>query len=109
MKEKVRTTITFKKGVRVQRVQPVVMAIISEMRYVFEEFELPQLVVTAISDGEHMPGSKHFSGEAVDFRVWNIPEKIRPFVFRAMQERFGEHYDCIWHKRSHYHVEHDPK
>lgn len=101
--------ITFKGSVEVTKVSPVVFAIITSTHHVYTAAGVKELVVTSISDGEHMPTSKHYSGEAVDFRIWNIPEDKREGIFNALVAMLGDAYDCVWHKRSHFHIEYDPK
>jgi hypothetical protein len=54
-------------------------------------FDLP-VVITAGRDGLHSPGSKHHSGDAVDLRVKDLPDKWRAahlLVLSTLSDRFG--------------------
>ena len=65
--------------------------------------------ITAIFDGKHMSGSKHYTGEAFDIRIKYYPkEKVKAFV-DALKLNLGDDYDVVLHEGSHIHIEYDPK
>ena len=39
-----------------------------------------ELTITAILDGEHMDGSKHYDGDAFDQRTWFISNKVKEYI-----------------------------
>lgn len=72
-------------------------------------------VVTSGLDGKHKTGSKHYSGEAFDFRINHYlkdgkidTEMVNLIVFELRKE-LGKDYDVVLHKGSHIHIEFDPK
>ena len=65
-----------------------------------------RLVVTSAADGKHMQGSLHYSGEALDLRIWNLPTPAQ--VAERLQQKLGLDYDVVHHEGSHIHVEFDP-
>ena len=65
------------------------------------------VVITSGTDGTHMKGSKHYTGEALDMRTRNFPEgQLKPFMDR-LQTRLGEDYQLIL-EVDHLHIEYDP-
>lgn len=61
-------------------------------------------VVTSTTGDVHMVGSKHYTGEAVDFR---IPGGDRKATIRKLKSELGEDYDIV-DEIDHFHVEYDP-
>jgi hypothetical protein len=66
------------------------------------------LVVTSGTDGKHMKGSKHYTGEALDIRRSNIASERVSMVCELLRARLGKNYDVVL-ERTHIHVEYDPK
>ena len=66
------------------------------------------LVITSGGDGEHMKGSKHYTGEALDFRTHDVPHGYLEHVENAARAALGEQFDVVAHD-DHLHVEFDPK
>lgn len=65
------------------------------------------LVITSANDGKHMKGSKHYSGEALDLRIWNLMGD-EAAVTAELQKELGPDYDVVLEK-DHIHLEYDPK
>ena len=64
--------------------------------------------VTSGVDGTHMAQSKHYSGDAIDFRTRDVdPVKLRAMI-TTVRSRLGSDYDVI-PETDHLHVEYDPK
>jgi len=63
-------------------------------------------VVTSAKDGKHKTGSKHYDGEALDFRIWHFDDASR--AAEKLQTRLGKDYDVVLEK-THIHAEYDPK
>lgn len=66
------------------------------------------IIITSGTDGKHMTGSKHYTGEAVDIRSRNMTPLQRDYFVKALQERLGLDYQVIVEK-DHIHCEYDPK
>lgn len=53
-------------------------------------------VITSANDSRHMPGSKHYSGRALDFRTKHIDRGAGPIQFRDMlTQALGPQYTVI--------------
>lgn len=67
-----------------------------------------EIVITSGTDGSHMVGSKHYSGEALDVRISNFPNKEAVATFaRLLRLRLGGDYDVVI-EADHLHIEYDP-
>jgi hypothetical protein len=62
-------------------------------------------VVTSANDGQHMDGSKHYDDQALDLRVWHLPDPAH--TARRLQRTLGEDYDVVY-EDTHIHAEYDP-
>ena len=67
-----------------------------------------ELMVTSARDGSHMPGSKHYCGDAVDLRTSYFGNEQTLAVWRELSDALGKDYDVVLHP-THIHVEWDPK
>jgi len=67
-----------------------------------------EVTITAGTDGKHMTGSKHYTGEAVDIRTSSFasPQELDAFVMH-LEGRLPTGYHVI-RERDHLHVEFDP-
>jgi hypothetical protein len=65
-----------------------------------------ELVVTSALDGTHSPGSLHYYGYALDFRIRYFDESTTHKVYNELKESLNmmELYDVVLHK-THIHVE----
>lgn len=68
-----------------------------------------QLVVTSLRDGVHMPGSLHYSGNAVDLRIRDLNQGQLGMILQGLRSRLsGQGFDVIL-ESDHIHIEYDPK
>lgn len=65
------------------------------------------LVWTSGTDGTHMSGSKHYSGEAIDLRTWYMTKDVQEDMVFELQTALGNDYDVVL-EPTHIHVEYDP-
>lgn len=72
---------------------------------VFKAYGL-EAVITSGTDGEHMPGSLHYKGRAIDLRL--PPINYVAQVMKKLKDVLGKDFDVVLEK-DHIHVEHDPK
>ena len=98
--------IHLKEGVLVGCLKPVLLDGLLRLAILFYQYER-QLVVTALTDGVHKPGSLHYTGYAADLRTRDVPEWQRPHLLDAMHQTLGLDWDVIQEK-DHYHIEYDP-
>ena len=104
--------IKFKPGVSLEQLQPQMLIALEAVREEFTRWGL-DTVVTSANDGEHMEGSKHYTGAAFDFRTKHsaglgkgiagaCKMKLGPLGFDVVFEHEGQ-------PNEHLHVEYDPK
>lgn len=65
------------------------------------------LVVTSVTEGVHMRGSKHYTGSAFDIRTSNTKGQEQTLT-KKLADALGPDFDVILEK-NHVHVEWDPK
>jgi hypothetical protein len=73
---------------------------------VFKKYGAAELVITAGTDGEHMEGSLHYEGRALDLRTWGINDLAA--CRDELKRKLGKNYDVVIEK-THLHMEYDPK
>lgn len=67
-----------------------------------------EIIITAIFDGKHMTGSKHYNGNAFDMRKWIFtPSQLNQFL-TDLRANLGPDYDVV-EEETHIHIEYDPK
>ncbi len=94
--------LEFKEGVQLT-VTKSIQEILALIVPVYESFGVP-CVVTSGTDGEHAPQSKHYLGQALDFRVSNIkPDDLQPLV-QSCKKACGQNY-FVWFEGDHIHVQ----
>ena len=65
------------------------------------------LTITSGTDGKHMRGSKHYSGEALDIRTRGLTKSNVTRVLGTLSARLGREYDVVLEK-DHIHIEYVP-
>lgn len=93
--------LTVKTGVR-----PWSLVIAAAVANVAAEYDVT-LTITAGEDGEHMLGSKHYTGEALDVRRRNLSDQTLRQVVSRLAVRLGPDYDIVL-EADHIHIERDP-
>ena len=98
--------LQFKIGVEL-RVTEAVNKILLKVEPCFTWFAVP-CVVTSGTDGQHGKYSKHYVGQALDFRTRDIKLELRPTLVKMVKEALGQDFDVVL-ESDHLHVEYDPK
>jgi hypothetical protein len=70
-----------------------------------DDLKLP-LVITSGTDGVHMSGSFHYTGDALDMRTRNLTKAQIKSVIAALKSHLGIEYELIL-ESDHLHIEHD--
>ena len=96
-----------KSGVKAGGLQPEILLAIMEAREVFRDLGA-ELVITSLFDGQHMKGSLHYQGMAVDFRTRHLSQADRGLAAQRLRVALGPQYDVVL-ESSHIHCEFDPK
>lgn len=90
------------------QIKPTTRRIIDAAEYVFGKYGIQPTITSAV-DGTHMANSKHYSGDALDWRIWESDIRgITNDIVDEMRYYLGSDYDVIL-ESSHIHVEYDPK
>lgn len=102
--------VTVKPGVT-----PKLVEMVGKLAFMVKDITNPaEVVITAGTNGTHMAGSKHYSGEAFDVRTHNFANDTDRHAFYILLcQQFGPDYDVIFEGKGtpneHIHVEYDPK
>lgn len=112
----------FKPGIKIDKLKPQMALAHVEVRSIYESYGFP-CIITSGNDGEHSENSKHYTGEALDYRTrvikaQDVRVRIRDDVFETLngfpyEERFSPEnaphklFDVVLHS-THLHVEYDP-
>lgn len=70
------------------------------------EGEEYSMTITSACDGKHMENSKHYSGNAIDIRTFDMNFAI--YNKHLIQNILGNDYDVVL-EDNHIHIEYDPK
>ena len=75
-----------------------------------------ECVVTACKDGKHKPGSKHYTGHAMDIRSKTLLPKDLPNIVQELKLSLGPQFDVVLEGAAtpgataqHLHIEYQPK
>jgi hypothetical protein len=100
--------LSIKKGVKLTGIKPEIVIADIIMDQVYTQYGIQECEVTSGVDGVHMKGSKHYTGEAHDYKTKHMPDNIAVLITEVAQKRLGENYDVIF-ETNHIHCEFDPK
>ena len=96
-----------KDGAVITTMPPVVLDGIIVIAMVFARNGYP-FVITEKDGGQHMVGSLHYAGFAIDFRSWVVPVDKRPALLAQLKRELGSDWDVI-EEDDHFHAEYQPK
>jgi len=60
------------------------------------------------TDGQHVRGSSHYRGEAIDISKKGVPAAVHPSLGVAMSDALGDEFDVI-EESTHWHIQFKPK
>ena len=96
--------IALKSDVRVRGLSNEILLAIIIAQSVYADTERA-MTITSLTDGDHMAGSLHNCGDAVDLR---LPDRSAPVTMASrLRDALGSSYDVVLEK-DHIHVEYDP-
>ena len=96
--------IYFKDGVDFSEMDMDIWYAVSVVALVYEWKGARELVITSGRDGNHMKGSRHNDGRAVDIRTWNVPSDSLDSAVKTTEELLGSKYDVVL-EATHLHIE----
>jgi len=95
-----------KQGARIRGLRAEILWAVCVADKVFDEYNA-EVVITSGMDGKHSRGSIHYSGGAVDLRIWDIDENKREQVVIDLKYALGPDFDIIL-ESNHIHMEYQP-
>ena len=99
--------LSLKPGVSISRIQPQMVLGLISINSIFEVHGC-DLVLTSVCDGRHKIDSRHYSGNAVDLRIWSIGGSDVEHLVSSIRRALGADFDVVL-EVDHIHVEYDPK
>ena len=99
--------LSLKQGVSVSDLQPQIVLGLLVANSVFSRYA-KSVVVTSGSDGQHMAGSLHYSGNAVDLRSHDLLPQTLNRIVLDLRSALGRDFD-VFIESDHIHLEYDPK
>jgi hypothetical protein len=102
--------LKIKEGVDLNGLTKEAVTIMKVVTDVYDSFGF-DVTITSGLDGKHSKNSKHYTGEALDFRTRDLPSgnqgQEARFITKLLAELLGDDYDVVLEK-THIHVEYDP-
>lgn len=96
-----------KDNVKLLGIKPELLIAIIICNSIYQKFDI-ELVITSCVDGKHSKNSLHYSGNAVDIRISNIPtSEIKSKIFNEIKNSLTQDYDLI-DEQTHFHLEYQP-
>ncbi len=96
-----------KAGVRIRGITPEMAFVMPIIESVYLEYGT-EAVITSVSEGRHMRGSKHYTGCAVDVRTRTVDTEHHAPLCASLRGALEEDFDVVL-ERDHIHIEYDPK
>jgi hypothetical protein len=90
--------LTTKATVRFRVITPALLYMLDVIEKLSREFfGLPAegLVITSGSDGTHMEGSKHYTGEAIDLRTKTLNPTLRSSLIATLRAQLGTQFTVL--------------
>lgn len=96
-----------KSGIKIAGLQPeLILGLIVADGIAQRDFG-KELTITSIIDGVHMKGSKHYLGQAADFRTYDMQPGTVPLMVTRLKAALDQWYDIVL-ESDHIHFEYDP-
>ena len=104
--------ITCKPGVQMATTHPVTLRGLADLAELWDTI-LPQhpFVVTSLTDGSHLPDSRHYLGLAFDVRIHGVPQAHLELIvrqFKAVHPGWRVLVESLAEPREHLHAEWRP-
>lgn len=108
--------IQLKPGVKLTNLSPQMVLAIHAVDGVYQWYGVERCVLTSVDDRKHGPTTLHGKGQAVDFRIHNVPRETRPVIVEAIKRdllhgegQFEVYWEGVGTPEEHLHLEWDPK
>jgi len=98
----------FKHSTRFAGTHLKIYSVFDDIDAIWQRIAGKEPIITSANDGQHMVGSFHFVGKAIDLRTRNLSNSEARVILRELKLRLGTGYDIIL-ESDHLHLEYDPK
>lgn len=90
--------LTCKATVRFKVFTPALMHMLVSLYAIARDITaVPEIVITSVNDSQHMAGSRHYSNEAIDLRVKNLPnEAARQQLISELKAELGPAFTVLY-------------
>ena len=92
-----------KPGVDVRGIQPEILLARIIAGEIFARYGV-EAIITSVREGTHKKGSKHYTGQGIDFRTRHMDVRLRPVIAEAIKKALGRRYFVLLEK-DHIHVQ----
>ncbi len=93
-------------GVKLAGLKPQIVLAAAICSDTFDKHRCDCVITSANDSSEHMIGSKHYYGEAIDIRTKNIDHETMCAIVEELKLFLGEEFDVVL-ESDHLHVEYD--
>lgn len=97
-----------KQGVRIAGIKPELLFGLMVADSFYKRITGTEMTVTAIVDGVHKSGSRHYMGLAADIRTRDLPPPVAAALVAALKLEIDADFDIVL-EADHIHLEYDPK
>jgi hypothetical protein len=100
-------------SVSTRGISPELLFGILVVKQIFDNHEY-HFIVTSIADGQHKRGSRHYTGDGIDFRSKHLPNDLKVVIFDEMAEvlsgmsDYGIYFEDIGEANEHFHLQFKP-
>jgi hypothetical protein len=98
---------SYKDGVSSSGLKSNILNILKKVDEAHNDVAGSDAVITSTTDGTHMKGSLHYSGNAIDLRTNDITKVKAEEFTKKLKEKLGSGYDAVL-EGDHIHLEYDP-
>ena len=100
--------LSLKDGVKIAGICPELLVAVVVAERVYEKAGF-DCTITSCTEGQHMAGSLHYKGAAIDLRTKNIPHPVElKQIVDRLKLCLGADFDVVV-ETDHLHIEFDPK
>lgn len=97
----------FKSGVSINGISSEMLFALWQTAHIYNNYG-QNLTVTSARDGKHKVNSLHYSGQALDFRTYDVEKSKMQLIYSALHFSLSNRgYDVIL-ESDHLHIEFDP-
>lgn len=97
-----------KPGVKIAGLKPEMQIALDYAEEVYETFNHTLIITEALAETGHVKNSRHYTGHAIDIRIWNLGADLHRIFGRLLKGLEPMGFDIVL-ENDHIHIEYDPK